>query len=241
MSGYEFERREPTTRDGRNVSSELGELVGEGASIEVKKEPGREYPSATRPLPITPSAASAGLAPTYYDLPVLKEPVWIATIPTYFFVGGISGATSCLGAVVEIAAPRRLGRLARATRLVGVVGDLASAALLVADLGRPARFLNMLRVFRPTSPMSVGSWVLALSGAANTAGLVLSEAPAPLSFVGRAASVASGALGIPLAGYTAVLISGTAVPFWQTARRSLPVLFIASSAATAGALLELLP
>ncbi|HEY1333472.1 MAG TPA: formate dehydrogenase, partial [Myxococcaceae bacterium] len=103
------------------------------------------------------------------------------------------------------------------------------------------RFLNMLRVFRPTSPMSVGSWILTLSGAANGAGLVLGSRRGVLGATGRVGIAAGGGLGALLAGYTGVLLANTAVPLWQAARRELPVLFVGSGMASAGAVLDLFP
>ncbi len=99
----------------------------------------------------------------------------------------------------------------------------------------------MLRVFRPTSPMSVGSWVLVGSGAMNTASLLFSGRRGWLGRAGRGASVGAGLLGLPLAGYTAVLLANTAVPLWQATRKSLPLLFMSSAMAGAASLLELLP
>ena len=94
-------------------------------------------------------------------------------------------------------------------------------------------------VFRPTSPMSVGSWILVLSGAANTAGFLLGSRSGPLGALGRIGIAAGGGLGALLAGYTGVLLANTAVPLWQAARRQLPVLFVGSGMASAGAVLEL--
>src|SRR5207248_2009890 len=109
------------------------------------------------------------------------------------------------------------------------------------DLGRPTRFLNMLRVVRPTSPMSVGSWVLAGSGACNLAALTLWNRGGRLGRLGEVADWGAAALGLPLAGYTAVLLSNSAVPLWQAVRRSLPLLFVASAATSAAAALGGLP
>jgi formate-dependent nitrite reductase membrane component NrfD len=123
---------------------------------------------------------------------------------------------------------------------MATVGSAVGGGLLVADLGRPSRFLNMLRVFRPSSPMSVGSWVLAGVAPAAGAAAVTSGSGGALGVLGDAAGLAAGALGVPLAGYTAVLLSNTAVPIWQGARRSLPALFVSSGVATAASLLGML-
>ncbi|HSP74357.1 MAG TPA: NrfD/PsrC family molybdoenzyme membrane anchor subunit, partial [Gaiellaceae bacterium] len=102
---------------------------------------------------------------SYYGRPVIKEPVWQPEIPIYFFTGGLGGASAILSLAASIAGNEKLARTAR---YWGAIGDNVSPFLLVADLGRPERFLNMLRVFKVTSPMSVGSWVLVVSGGASS-------------------------------------------------------------------------
>ena len=161
---------------------------------------------------------------TYYDVPLLKRPVWKWYIPAYFFLGGVAGASSTLGAVY-----RPLRR--RSSRLSLVALGLGTVCL-VLDLGRPSRFANMLRVFRPSSPMSMGSWLLTVFGPSVGAAAVLDS--------GVGAAVA-GVTGVPLAGYTGVLVAGTAVPAWQDASMALPALFTASGVAGAASLLALAP
>src|SRR5204862_3440317 len=100
-------------------------------------------------------------AASYYGRPILKEPVWTPEIPIYFFAGGMAGAAAAAAWLAEI---RGNDDLARRAWLVALGGATASPALLISDLGRPARFLNMLRMFKVTSPMSVGSWILAGAG-----------------------------------------------------------------------------
>ncbi|WP_426752283.1 NrfD/PsrC family molybdoenzyme membrane anchor subunit [Myxococcus sp. Y35] len=219
-------------RDGRDVDPVLGVLTGEGAQQRVK---------ALEPVPGIHPSPTVPEPPSYYGLPVLKEPVWIAAVPTYLYVGGVAGATSVLGLAVELTGGRHLQRLARRCVWVGTVGDMVSAALLIYDLGRPERFLNMLRVFRPTSPMSIGSWVLAGSGGLNTLALVLGHRRGVPGAVGRVAGAGAALLGMPLSGYTAVLLTNTAVPLWQSMHRTLPLFFMASATAAAGSLLSLLP
>jgi formate-dependent nitrite reductase membrane component NrfD len=125
-------------------------------------------------------------------------------------------------------------------RWIGTAGSAIGTVLLVADLGRPERFLNMLRVFRPSSPMSVGSWVLAGSIPTSAGSAVLAGSGGALRSVGNVSGLFAGVLGLPLTGYTAVLLSNTAVPLWQGTRPSLPVLFTASGMASAASLLELM-
>jgi formate-dependent nitrite reductase membrane component NrfD len=151
-------------------------------------------------------------------------------VPWYLFAGGLTGASAALSCAAGTAGNPVLARRAW---LVTLAGGTASPALLISDLGRPERFLNMMRVLKPTSPMSVGSWVLAGTGAAAglaTAEDVLGRFPR----IGAAARAATALLGLPLATYTAALISNTAVPVWHEARRELPFVFAGSAAASAG-------
>ena len=101
---------------------------------------------------------------SYYGRPVLKEPVWTWEIPAYFFTGGIGGVSAGLGLAARIAGNEPL---ARTSTYVSAAADAVSPLLLVSDLGRPERFLNMLRVFKVTSPMSIGSWLLFVSAGAS--------------------------------------------------------------------------
>jgi formate-dependent nitrite reductase membrane component NrfD len=169
---------------------------------------------------------------SYYGRPIVKEPVWRPEIPTYFFTGGIAGGCSLLHGFARVTGQERLAKTAL---YVGAAADIVSPVLLVSDLGRPERFLNMLRVFKVTSPMSVGSWILfASSGASNTAA-ALELAGGRLRPIKRAATVVSFLAGGPLATYTGTLIADTAIPVWHKARKELPWLFGASAAASAGA------
>jgi hypothetical protein len=168
---------------------------------------------------------------SYYGRPILKEPAWkVPDVPGYLFLGGMAGSSALLGALAG--ATGRPG-LARVSRLVGAGASVASVGALIHDLGRPMRFLNMLRVIKPTSPLSVGSWILApFSGLASAA--AASEVTGVLPVLGRAAGAASACLGPAMCTYTAVLLSDTAVPSWHEAHRELPFLF-GGSALTSGA------
>jgi hypothetical protein len=168
---------------------------------------------------------------SYYGRPILKEPVWQPEIPFYFFTGGIAGGCSVLHGLARVAGRERLAKTAL---YVGAAADVVSPVLLISDLGRPERFLNMLRVFKVTSPMSVGSWVLFVSGGASTTAAVL-EYLGKLKRVKVAAETVSFLAGPPLTTYTGTLLADTAIPVWHEARRELPWLFGASASATAGA------
>jgi hypothetical protein len=177
-------------------------------------------------------------SPTYYDRPVLKEPVWIWAVPAYFYAGGAAGAASVMGAAAQALGGDELRGLVRRCRLISAAGTAAGAALLVYDLGRPERFLNMLRVFRPTSAMSMGSWTLAAAGALSSGAALFSHSEGAPRVIGDASGLAAGAIGLPLAGYTTVLLSDTAVPLWRQTRRSLPYLFVASAVTSAASALQ---
>ena len=167
----------------------------------------------------------------YYGIPMLKEPQWTWEVPLYFFVGGAAGAASIIATVARLreADPE----LIRSARWVAAAGGAISPVLLISDLGRPARFINMLRVFKPSSPMSVGSWLLAGYGPVAGAAAV-SEVTGILPAAGAAATLGAGLLGPAIATYTAALICDTAVPAWHAGYREMPYVFAGSAASAAG-------
>ena len=166
---------------------------------------------------------------SYYGRPVVKASPWQTDIPAYLFLGGLAGGSSLLAAGADLSYRPGLRRSARATALGAVT---LSAAALVHDLGRPERFHHMLRVAKPTSPMSVGTWILTAYG--PMAGFAAITELGPLRGLGRVVGMAAAALGPALASYTAVLLSDTATPSWHDARRQLPFVFVGSAAAAAG-------
>jgi formate-dependent nitrite reductase membrane component NrfD len=179
---------------------------------------------------------------SYYGRPILKAPVWRHDIPAYFFTGGLAAGSSMLAAGADLTGRPALRRAARLASL-GAVG--ASTYFLVHDLGRPKRFHHMLRVAKLTSPMSVGTWILALFGPAAGLAAVAEAAPmmprwGPWGLARRALPVAGTAAGYvaatvapALATYTAVLIADTAVPSWHEAYPQLPFVFAGSALASA--------
>ncbi len=170
---------------------------------------------------------------SYYGRPVIKEPVWrTPDVPGYLFLGGLAGASSVLAAGAQLSGYRELARVAK----VGALGAISlSAVALIHDLGRPGRFANMLRVFKPSSPMSVGSWLLAGYGPVAGAA-ALSEVTGILPQAGTAATLGAGLLGPAIATYTAALICDTAVPAWHAGYREMPYVFAGSAASAAGGL-----
>jgi Polysulphide reductase, NrfD len=170
---------------------------------------------------------------SYYGRPILKQPVWKQPdVAAYLFLGGLAGASALLAEGAAITGRRELERVAR---IAAAAGATVGTGALVHDLGRPTRFLNMLRVFKVTSPLSVGSWILSsFSGLAGAA--AASELTGRLPAAGRLAGAGAGVLGPALATYTAALIADTAVPAWHEAHRELPFVFAGSGATAAGGL-----
>jgi len=217
-------------RDGRRIDEARGILEGAGSHQRIEQS--GDYPSTPAPATYAQVPGVDAADPTYYGQAVLKQPVWIWSIPAYFYTGGVAGAAAMLGAAAHLIEPRGMCGLVTRCRWISAGGAMLSTALLIHDLGRPMRFLYMLRVFRPTSPMSVGSWVLTGFGGAAAGSAVLPGAWG--TFAGQVA----GLLGMPLASYTAVLLSHTAIPLWQEARRTMPFLFIGSAISASAAALE---
>jgi hypothetical protein len=167
---------------------------------------------------------------SYYGRPIIKEPVWrVPDVPGYLFLGGMAGASASMAAVAGLTGHQPL---VRAGRVVAAGGALASVGALVHDLGRPERFLHMLRVFKVTSPLSVGSWIVA-----PFAGLAVISAVTDLSGrwkpLGTLAGAAAGLLGPAMCTYTSVLLADTAVPAWHEAYRELPFVFAGSAMSSA--------
>ena len=170
---------------------------------------------------------------SYYGRQILKTPTWkTPDVPLYLFLGGLAGASAVLA---EGAALTGRPDLERVARLAAAGGAAGGTVALVHDLGRPERFLHMLRVFKPTSPLSVGSFILApFSGFATAA--AASHLTGRLPRLGRLAGLGAAAFGPPLATYTGALIANTAVPAWHEAHRELPFVFAGSGATAAGGL-----
>jgi len=182
------------------------------------------------------------------SVPLLKAPVWTWEVPAYFFVGGASGAAAVIAAIAGLrgdvgsSSVSSFPAIAEHARWIAAAGALLAPPLLIADLGRPARFLNMLRVFKIQSPMSVGAWTLllfSLAAVASMAAHEVADAPTWLAIVGAAAGLLAGLTGLILATYTGVLIGVTAIPVWSAHVEVLPFLFGLSGLGAAVSLLEL--
>jgi formate-dependent nitrite reductase membrane component NrfD len=170
---------------------------------------------------------------SYYGKPIIKEPAWGARdVGGYLFFGGLAGASSVLAGFAQATGNRRQAQVSKVAA-VGAIG--LSGVALVVDLGRPERFLNMLRVFKPSSPMSVGSWLLSGFGGAAAASAACAVT-GRLPKAGAAATAGATVLGPGVCTYTAALICNTAVPAWHEAHREMPYLFAGSAASAAGGL-----
>jgi formate-dependent nitrite reductase membrane component NrfD len=217
------------TRDGLE-----GVRPGREATTGANTGPGRSGPPAGRwrrkhraEAPMVPEATFS----SYYGRPIINRPTWKAPdIPGYLFLGGLAGAGSVIAAGAQLTGRPALARTMK-SGCAAAAG--LSLAALVHDLGRPGRFLNMLRTFKPTSPMSVGSWLLS-AYAPMSAAAALSDLTGIAPWAGTAATAAAAAAGPGLASYTAALIADTAVPAWHGGYRYMPFVF-GSSAVTAAA------
>ncbi|HAG63947.1 MAG TPA: nitrite reductase [Kocuria sp.] len=195
----------------------------------------------SREMPMVPETEFT----SYYGRPIVKAPPWDSKIATYLFLGGLAGGSAILALGAHLTDRPALRRNSRLSAL-GAAG-LGSIAL-VADLGRPERFLHMMRTFKPTSPMSMGSWVLATF--ATNAGvaaavevdrmtgqrLPLGPLRPVLHAVETPTSVASGILGAPMATYTAMLLGDTSVPTWHEMHGHLAFVFASSASLASGGL-----
>ncbi|MCU7727042.1 polysulfide reductase NrfD [Actinoplanes sp. KI2] len=174
---------------------------------------------------------------SYYGRPIVRPAPWTHDIAAYLFTGGLAAGSALLAAGGQATGRPRLRRAGRVAALGAVT---ASGYFLVADLGRPERFHHMLRVAKPTSPMSMGTWIFSAFSAAAGAAAVAEAAPLVpsrlvrkvLPPVGSAAGLAAGAIAPALATYTAVLLADTATPSWHAAYPELPFVFAGSALAS---------
>jgi hypothetical protein len=181
-------------------------------------------------VPARNSATSPQRPMSYYDQPIVKAPVWKAEIPRYFFSGGLGGVSSTLALGARLTGNDILAR--RASFVAGAALGV-SPYFLIKDLGRPMRFLNMFRVLKVTSPMSVGSWLLGVAGGAATTAAGL-EVVGIFPRLQALAETVAGALGPAVATYTGGLVAQSVIPVWHEGRHELPLVFGASGAAAAG-------
>ena len=227
------------------IASRVADESSEHRLFEIRREAeetGMVGAEGVRPqgAPFPLASAETG----YYGIPLLQEPPWTWQIPLYFFVGGAAGAAAVVGSIAKYTGARP--ELVRDARWIAAAGSILSPALLVSDLGRPSRFLNMLRVFKAQSPMSVGAWTLVgfsvgSSAAAFAQFLTDRYGPSfPVRLIEHAGQAASLGFGLPFSNYTGVLIAATVIPAWNENADRLPLYFGMSGLLSAVALLELI-
>lgn len=194
-------------------------------------------------LPAESPLPKPGPQAGYHGNPLLKAPTWTWQVPLYLFAGGVAGTSAVIALVARIAAD---AGFVRSALWIAFVGVLISPPLLIADLGKPNRFLNMLRVFKLRSVMSVGAWTLAAFSSAIGLAVVCHELVlagygyGPLLLLEWLAEIFAAFTGLILASYTSVLLVVTAIPVWSENRRLIPAVFLAGGVGSASAVLELL-
>ncbi len=185
----------------------------------VEPEPGQIAGASRR--------ARTGPLPDVVQGPVMHGPVWTWEVPVYFWLGGMAAGASFVAAACDLAGDEDAARVARKVALAAV---LPSPPLLIMDLGRPLRFLNMLRVFKPRSPMSMGVWCL-VTFSNLAAGAVAADLLGRRRLA-RTLGAANAIVGGYLGSYTGVLLAATAVPVWARSRLLLGPIFVATATAT---------
>jgi formate-dependent nitrite reductase membrane component NrfD len=162
--------------------------------------------------------------------PIIHAPVWSWEVSSYFWFGGMASGSAFVALACDAAGDHRSAAIARKVALGAVT---PAPVLLIADLGRPERFLNMMRIFKPRSPMNMGAWCLvAFSGSsALSVGCDLIGRPKAARALGALTSL----FGSYLGSYTGVLLACTAVPVWSRSRTILGPAFVATATATGAA------
>ncbi len=212
--------------------------------------------------PLVGEAVEEGVAPatgarapaTYYNRPMIHKPVWRWYIPLYFFIGGLAGGAAVIASFAHFLGGAKHQGTVRNARYLATVAALVSAILLIADLHRPLRFFRMLRVIKFSSPLNLGTWLLAAFGL--TSGLLAARQAADDGFIvpresrlGRQArrliptgplTALWGLTGLGLSGYTGTLLAATAVPLWAAGGVFLGPLFLATGLGSGAAALVLM-
>jgi polysulfide reductase-like protein len=227
-----------------HLPTRVPDVESESRLAEIRQKGAFQEPLTGGVIPIGAPFPPPQVTGGYYEIPLLKEPQWTNEIPLYFFVGGAAGAAAVVASAASIM--HHDPDLIRNARWVAALGGLLSPPLLVSDLGMPSRFLNMLRVFKVQSPMSVGAWTLtafstfsAASAFANLMRRKLGNAT-PVALIENAAGILAAASGLVMASYTGVLVGATVIPVWNKHVGSLPLHFAASGLNSAVSILELM-
>src|SRR5260370_2812007 len=205
---------------------------------------------ATLTTGYTPDPERELQEPSYYDYPVLKAPLWRWEIIWYFFFGGLAAGCYVIASIAALFGSREDRAVARTGYYLSLLMLLPCPVLLIKDLGRPERFLHMMRIFKVKSPMSMGTWglvsfslfsgVTAVIQAARDGILGRWWGPGLLAALPqRLIALPGTASGLFLGGYTGVLLTATSVPLWSRSK-VLGGIFLSSSISTSSALISLL-
>ena len=196
----------------------------------------------------TPDSEHELQEPSYYDYPVLKAPVWRWEIIWYFFFGGLAAGCYVIASIAALFGSREDSAVARAGYYLSLLSVLPCPFLLIKDLGRPDRFLHMLRIFKVKSPMSMGTWGLVCFSFFSGITAVIQAARDGIlgrwwgsrllaALPQRFLAIPGSALGVFLGGYTGVLLTATSIPLWSRSK-VLGAIFIASAISTSSALIS---
>jgi formate-dependent nitrite reductase membrane component NrfD len=187
--------------------------------------------------------------PSYYDYPVLKEPVWRWEIIWYFFMGGLAAGCYVIASIAALFGSPEDRIVKRVGYYLSLLAVLPCPPLLIKDLGKPERFLHMLRMFKVKSPMSMGTW--ALLGFSIFSGITAAIQAARDGILGRwwgsrllaklpqhLIALPGTGFGVFLGGYTGVLLAATSVPLWSRSKL-LGAIFVSSALSTGTAMISL--
>jgi protein NrfD len=190
-------------------------------------------PIASEPVPTQPQGEER--APTYYGRPALKPSLYGWTVAFYIFIGGLSGAAQVLATAADLMGAG--GTIVLLGRIIALAGAVLGGVLLIIDLHTWRRFYNMLRIFHPTSAMSIGTYVLMTFGFWSL--VALGAQLAGLRWLAVLSGIVASIAGWGMMTYTAPLLAATSTPLWAAAPRLLGVRFAASAMATAAATLAI--
>ncbi len=169
---------------------------------------------------------------TYYGRPAIKASPYGWKVALYTFLGGLAGAAQAIVSIADLINENRYRELIKRGRVIAAAnGVVIGPALLIIDLHTPQRWYNMLRIFRRTSPMSIGSYVLTAFGAFSALSLIPK--------VERVTQVPAAIAGAGMASYTPALLASTATPLWSSAPRALGAEFACGAFASGAAALLL--
>lgn len=193
------------------------------------------------PVTIPASLPQIWRGETYHDQPVVKASSFDWKVSAYIVLQGIAGSAQIVAAMAGRAPGSR--QLVRQARLLALFGGTVGPLVLTRHLKTPRRWYNMLRIVRPASPMSLGSWLLTGFGALSALMAFGELAGGRWPFLRRVADSAqapAAVLGAGMSVYTASLLASTSTPLWATAPQSLAAQFGMSSMAGAASALALL-